>query len=158
MWWDSTSLFLPSFVPLGSSGFAESSRPGQSTTETLRMHPRVFPSTLQRLREKLMLTAHDQFQWPLCVLFHTNWSHRAGAETTHHMNVHSISQLGVAMWVCEALTIPRLSTIYSFTLYLWLYSFLSLSLNVAFTFKRNKVIYILLWFSEIVFIVCSCCF
>lgn len=155
IWCDFTSLFFfSSFVPLGSSGFAERTRPGQSTTETLRMHYRVFSSTLQRLREKLMLTVHGYSCTPLvphqrlsaqvatvCVLFHTNWAHGwNGGNTSHECTLH---QLGVAMWVCEALNyFMSLSAIFTFTFSLWLYPFVSLTLDMAFLFKRNKVIYI----------------
>ncbi len=111
-----------SFTPLGLSGFAERTRPWQSTTETLRMHPRVFSSTSQRLREKLMLAVHGYSCIPrvphqrisvpvatLCVLFHTNrcvgtQTDLTGLEQRQHITwmYDSDSQLGVAMWVCEA--------------------------------------------------------
>lgn len=112
-----------SFGPLGSSGFAERTRAGQSTTETLRIHPHVYTSTSQRLREKLMLTVHGYSHIPLVppkrisvpaatvhVLFHTNWCVGIQTDLTRLERRQHItwmytpsSQLRVAMWVCEAL-------------------------------------------------------
>lgn len=162
-------LFL-SFTPLGSSSFAERTRPWQSTTETLRMHPQVS-STSQRLREKLMLAVHGYSCIPrvphqrisvpvatICVLFHTNWcvgtqTDLTGLERRQHITwmYAPDSRLCVAMWVCEARNyLMSLSS-----RYFHLHPFFSASsLNKAFPFKQNKIIYGLLWLFLFVFLVC----
>lgn len=135
--------FSSSFVPLGSSGFAERTRPGQSTTETLRMHSRVFSSTLQRLREKLMLTVHGYSFIPLvphqrlsaqvatvCVLFHTNWcmgiqTELTGLERRQHvtwMYTPSIRCGNVSLWSSKLFHVCPL-----FSPSLYLFGFILLS-------------------------------
>ncbi len=131
------SFLYLSFTPLGSSGFAERTRPCQSTTETLRMHPRVFSSTSQRQRE-----THVGCAW---VLLHTsgsssknisssghsmcplpykqmrgnpNWPHRAGTEAAHHMNVLfrlSIRCGNVSLWSSKLFDVSVLSPLVTFT-------------------------------------------